>query len=184
MSRDDDRRERDWREIDRRKDRSRHRQPDRRSMDPRRRARSESASKVYRSQLDSFFDGDGRAPAHVGDKLAELDDVSPEGKRRKAALDAIREAKTSFAAAKAVNSFLKKWELPPDHDVLAAVLASADEDHQRAALDQVSELLQRGRPPKRKAVLEQRLRRIADLGDEPDLIDDAKELLRRLRDFP
>ena len=76
MGRDrDDRRERDWREIDRRKDRSKHRQPDRPQVPKHKQARAESASKVYKSQLDAFFDGDGKAPAHVKDKLATLDQV-------------------------------------------------------------------------------------------------------------
>ena len=184
MARDrDDRRERDWRAIDRNKDRSRHRQEDRPAgRDPRRAARAASASQVYRSKLDSFFDGDGAAPPHVKEKLAALD-ASPQGKKRKAALEAIQNAATSTAVARATSAFLAGYELPPDHDVLVQVLTSGDEEHQRAALDAVGELLENGRPPRRTAVLEQRLKRIIDLGEEPDVIERAEAVLGRLRAF-
>jgi hypothetical protein len=184
MGRDrDDRRERDWREIDRRKDRSKHRQPDRPQIPKHKQARAESASKVYKGQLDAFFDGDGKAPAHVKDKLATLDDTSPEGKKRVAALKAIKDAGTSSAVDKAVEAYLEKWELPPDHDVLAQVLLCSEEERVGQALDIIAELLSKNRPPRRKAILEQRLRRVINLGDDPDLADKAQAIVKQLRLF-
>ena len=62
---DDDRPKRSWREIDKNKDRSQHRKEDRAPMSSFKQARADSASKVYKSKLDNFFDGDGKAPEHV-----------------------------------------------------------------------------------------------------------------------
>jgi len=184
MPRDrDDRRERDWREIDRRKDQSKHRQPDRPQVPKHKQARAESASKVYKSQLDAFFDGDGKAPAHVKDKLEALDDTSPEGKKRIAALKKIKDAKTSSAVDRAVDAYLAKWELPPDHDVLAQVLTCSDEEHVGRALETIADLLSKNRPPRRKTILEQRLRRVISLGDDPDLADEAEAIIKQLRLF-
>ena len=184
MPRDrDDRRDRDWREIDRRKDQSKHRQPDRPQMPKHKQARAESASKVYKSQLDAFFDGDGKAPSHVKDKLATLDDTSPEGKKRVAALKKIKDAGTSSAVDKALGAYLKNWELPPDHDVLAQVLTSSDEEYIGQALDIIADLLSKNRPPRRKTILEQRLRRVINLGDDPDQADKAQAILKQLRLF-
>jgi hypothetical protein len=184
MGRDrDDRRERDWREIDRRKDKSKHRQPDRPQIPQHKQARAESASKVYKSKLDAFFDGDGKAPDHIKDKLSTLDDASPEGKKRIAALKKIKEAGTSSAVDKAVDAYMASWELPPDHDVLAQVLMCSDEEHVDQALETIAELLSKNRPPRRKAILEQRLRRVINLGEDPDLADKAQDILKQLRLF-
>lgn len=185
MPRDrDERRERDWREIDRRKDRSKHRQPDRPQMPKHKQARADSASKVYKAKLDAFFDGDGKAPAHVKDKLATLDDAAPEGKRRLAALKAIKEAGTTSAVDRAVADYLREWTLPPDHEVLVQVLLASDEEHVGLALEIIGELLSHNRPPRRKAVLEQRLRRVVNLGEDPDLSGKAQSLIKQLRLFP
>jgi hypothetical protein len=185
MPRKDDggRRERDWREIDRKKDRSKHRQPDSKQRPKHIQDRADSASKVYKSKLDSFFDGDGKAPEHVKDKLKTLDDTSKEGKQRIAALKAIKDSGTSSAVDKALTAYLERWELPPDHDVLAQALLGSDEEHVGQALTMIGELLSQNRPPRRTAVLEQRLRRIVNLGEDPDLEEQAQSLIKQLRLF-
>ena len=53
---DSDKPKRSWRDIDRNKDKSAHRKEDRPPMNPFKQARADSASKVYKSKLDSFFD--------------------------------------------------------------------------------------------------------------------------------
>ncbi|MBW2278449.1 MAG: hypothetical protein JRF63_13230 [Deltaproteobacteria bacterium] len=184
MGRDqEDRRERDWREIDRRKDQSKHRQADRPRVPEHQQARAESASKVYKSKLDAFFDGSGKAPAHIKDKLQALDDTSPEGKQRITALKKIKDAGTSLAVEKAVGVYLKSWALPPDHDVLAQVLTCSDEEYVGQALEIIDELLSKNRPPRRKTILEQRLRRVISLSDDPDLADKAQAIIKQLRLF-
>jgi hypothetical protein len=179
---DTERPKRSWRDVDRNKDRSAHRKEDRPPIrDAKRQARADSASKVYRSKLDAFFDGDGAAPAQIKGKLAGLDESSAEGKERQAVLDEIKAATTSMATAKAVRRYLERWKLPPDHDVLVQAVGSAEEEHQRLALEQIAELLGRGRVPRRTAVLEQRLKRVIDLGEEPDITALAEAVLAQLR---
>lgn len=185
MAKDDDgdRPKRSWRDIDKQKDRSAHRKEERPAMSRQKQVRADNASKLYKAQLDRFFEGDGAAPKQVKDKLGALDDVSEDGLARKAALQAIRDAATSSAKRAAVSAYLARWELPPDHDVLAEVLACDDDDYIAKALALIEGLLDANRPPRRTTTLEQRLRRIVSLGETPSVQEKAKELVRKLRTF-
>ncbi len=183
MSRDYDKPKRSWREIDQRKDSSKHRQPDRSAMSKNKKVRAESASKVYKSKLDAFFEGDGKAPAHIKDKLDSLESASGDGKARAKALKAIKDAGTSSAADKAVAAYKKKWEIPSDYDILSQVLMCADEDYVDEAMEILEEMFKGKRVPRRTAILEQRLRRVKTLADEPGLQDKANELIKSLRLF-
>ncbi len=180
---DKDRPKKSWREIDKGKDSSSHRKQDRPAMNPFKQARADSASKVYKSKLDNFFDGDGKAPAHVKEKLSTLADSSPEGKKRLAAIKVIKDAKTSSAKDKAVAEFLKEWELPPDHEVLVEVLSCSDEEYVEVALEKIEMLLDASRPPKRTTILEQRLKRLVTLAEEESIQEKAQALIKKLRLF-
>ena len=180
---DDERPRKSWREIDKQKDRSLHRREERPPLNPNRKARADSASKVYKSQLDRFFEGEGKAPAQVKSKLAAIEDVSPDGLARKAAVQRIKDAATSAAKREAVKEYLARWELPPDHDVLAEVLACDDDGYVAIALAMIDELLSSNRPPRRTTTLEQRLKRIVTLSEEPSVQSAAKELVKKLRVF-
>lgn len=180
---DSDRPKKSWSEIDKQKDRSLHRREERPAMGQKKQARADGASKVYKSQLDRFFDGEGRAPAQVKNKLAAIEDVSPDGLARKAAAQRIKDAATSSAKRDAVKEYLAKWELPPDHDLLVEVLACDDDEYVATALKIVDELLSANRPPHRTTMLEQRLKRIVSLSEEPSVQNAAKELIKKLRVF-
>jgi len=179
----DDRPKRSWREIDKNKDSSAHRKPDKATMPAHKKARAESASKTYKSQLDAFFEGDGKAPKHVKEKLSSLQPKSEDSKKRLKALQNIRDANTSSAADKAVRAYLKKWELPPDFEILAQVLTCSDEEYVGGAMEILREMFAERRGPKRTQVLEQRLRRVKTLCDDPDLQEQAEELIKTLRLF-
>jgi hypothetical protein len=183
MPRDGDRPKRSWREIDKKKDSSAHRQADRAPLDKNRQARADSASKVYKSKLDAFFDGETKAPAMVQDQLEKLKPTSPEEKARAKALQAIKDVGTSSAADKAVGAYLETWKLPPDFDVLSQVLTCSDEDYLSDAMALLDKMLGAKRVPKRTPLLEQRLRRVKTLADDPDLQEEAGELLLKLRLF-
>ncbi len=179
----DDRPKRSWRDIDKQKDGSQHRKPDRPISNPRAKARADSASKVYKSKLDAFFDGQGKAPAHVKEKLNTLKAVDSGGEKRVKALKAIKEASTSTAADKAVKAYLVNWELPPDYEVIGQVLTCSDEEYVELALTMMTKMLDDKQIPKRAALLEQRLRRVKTLADDPDLQDKADAVMRQLRLF-
>jgi len=180
---DSDRPKKSWSEIDKQKDRSLHRREERPAMNQKKQVRADSASKVYKSQLDRFFEGDGAAPAQVKNKLAAIEDVSPEGLERKAAVQRIKDAATSGGKREAVKEYVARWELPPDHDVLAEVLACDDDDYIAIALKIIDEMLSANRPPRRTTTLEQRLKRIVTLSEEPSIQNIAKELIKKLRVF-
>ena len=182
MSRDNnERQKKSWREIDQSKDGSKHRPADRPKMNQNAQERSESASKSYRAQLDSFFSGEGKAPAHVKEKFEGLKDTSPEGRARQAALGLIKDAGTSSAVDKALEAYLEKWELPTDYEILAQVLISSDEENVNAALQMLEEMLSNKHTPRRTEILEQRLRRVKSLADDPQLADRAGDVLGQLR---
>jgi hypothetical protein len=180
---DSDKPKRSWRDIDRQKDKSAHRDPDRPKMNPFKQARADSASKVYKSKLGAFFDGDAEAPEHVRQKLSEIDETSAEGKARTKALKAIKDAATSSALDKAFGAYLGKWEMPPDYDILSQALNCGDETFVAEALELIEAMLADNRVPKRLQLLEQRLRRVKTLADDPDLQDKAGSLLKTLRLF-
>ncbi|MDJ0764205.1 MAG: hypothetical protein QNJ97_14580 [Myxococcota bacterium] len=181
---DNDRPKRSWREIDKNKDRSAHRKENGPSPAPHKKARMDSASKVYKSKLDAFFSGEGRAPDSVKEKLSELDANIPQAdKARMSALKSIKTAGTSSAADRAVAAYLKKWDLPPDFDVLSQVLTCSEETYVEQAMDLLGEMFAGKRIPRRVQVLEQRLRRVKTLIDDPDLAKKADALIRDLRLF-
>jgi len=180
---DSDRPKKSWREIDKGKDRSAHRKEERPAMSPFKQARADSASKVYKSKLDSFFDGDGKAPAGIRDKLEALSDASPEGARRKEAVKRIKDAGTSSARDGAVAEFLREWELPPDHEVLVEVLSCSNEEYVATAIGKIEELLDANRPPRRTPLMEQRLKRIVSMSEEEQVRDHAAAVLKKLRLF-
>ena len=183
MTQDYDKPKRSWREIDRQKDSSAHRDPHQPKMNPFKQARADSASKVYKSKLDAFFDGDGTAPEHVRQKLSEIEETSEEGKARAKALKAIKNSSTSSALDKAFHAYLKKWELPPDYDILSQALNCSEERYVGMALEQIEMLLAQNRVPKRVQLLEQRLRKVKSLSDDPDQQAKAASLLKTLRLF-
>ncbi len=178
-----DRPKRSWREIDQNKDRSGHRAGDKPAMGKWKQERADNASKLYKSKLDNFFDGDGKIPKHLKEKFEALETTSPDGKKRVVAIKKIKDANTSTAIEKAIADYLGKWEMPPDHEVLAQALSSGDEDHVEQALELIGVLLDANRAPRHTAIMEQRLKRIISMGEDPDLEDKARELVRKLRLF-
>jgi hypothetical protein len=152
-------------------------------MNPFKQTRADSASKVYKSKLDNFFEGDGKSPDHVREQLSNIKETSPEGKARAKALKAIKDAGTSSALDKAFAAFLKKWEMPPDYDVLSQALNCGDEEHIGLALDMLEEMFGERRVPRQLQLLEQRLRKVKTLAEEPELQDKAAKLIKDLRLF-
>ena len=182
MSKDYDKPKRSWREIDSRKDQSAHRREDRPAMNPMKQSRANNASKLYKSQLDSFFDGDGKVPTGLKDKFAALEN-SEEGVARKEAAKKIADAKSSAAKTQATKAYLEKWALPPDYGLLAEVLSCSSETYQEMALDEIEKMFDANRVPKRTSILEQRLKSLVSLADDEDIEEKAQELLKRLRVF-
>ena len=67
--------------------------------------------------------------------------------------------------------------------MLVEVLACDDDGYIALALKIVDNLLSANRPPRRTTILEQRLKRIVTLSEEPANQNTAKELIKKLRVF-
>ncbi|MCK9523767.1 MAG: hypothetical protein M0R76_12115 [Proteobacteria bacterium] len=182
MPRDYDKPKKTWREIDQNKDRSAHRQNDAPTGSPFRQARAQAASRSYKAKLDAFFDGAAPPPAAIKDKLEALSD-NDRGKARKTAIDRISAARTTADRDAAVDAFMAQWSLPADYELLAELLRCGDTSHVTAALQALTEMVEANRVPKNKPVLEQRLRNIISLDEDPETVAPAKELLVSLRKF-
>lgn len=178
---DEDKPKRSWRDIDKQKDRSKHRREDRPIMDQKKQVRAKSASQVYKSKLDAFFEGQGKAPEHVKEKLEAVKKNEPQADTRASALKAIKEANSSVAADKAVAAYLAAWEIPPDFEILCQVLTCSEERYVSIALDELGKMLADRHIPRRAALLEQRLRRVKILCDDPEIQNKAEALMRQVR---
>jgi hypothetical protein len=182
MGRDDgDRPRRSWRDIDRKKDSSSHiDQSDPYRKKGRRGGRAEGGGAGYKSALDRFFDG-GELPDRY-QKLTSAKDKLASGPKspRQTALKKLRDAVGRSDVVAAVEELIKlDGELPRDADALLAALLHPDEDRQREAMTLLRELAQ-DRPLKRKDMLRQRLRQVADLAEESETAELAQQLIRSI----
>lgn len=86
--------------------------------------------------------------------------------------------------SKAADDFIRAgFTFPDDQDVHLKRLEHADEDQVRSAIDALTALLA-GELPKRRAVLESRLRRIEQFAEEPSTREAAERLRRSVSGRP
>jgi len=159
--------QRDWREADRKKDRSTHRKDDKLRSGPRSKAVQQAAQKEYRAGLEKLFET-GAAGGRVGALLSRMPAASAveggEGAERQIALRKIRAAETSSDAKSAVDAFRAKWDLPDDPDTLFAVLLHPDEGVVAEALAILDRVMPLKRATRRET-MKARLRRTAENED-------------------
>jgi hypothetical protein len=128
-SSDSDEREKpSWREIDRRRDRSRHASRDKRSRKEKS-VRSTWAKAQYLKEVDKFFTG------------------KKGGKEHKTALNAIHRAYGTSRFATSVNKYLRKYGIPDDWSTLMLMLDYRDDQ----VVAQVIEAMQ-ALAPERSAI--------------------------------
>jgi hypothetical protein len=167
--------QRDWRELDRRKDRSAHRKEDRpKAGGKRSQALQQSAQKEYLAGLQKLFDT-GQAGGRVGKVLPPMPgagESAGEGAARQAGIARLRASETSSDVKAALAAFREKWELPEDPDALAQVLLHPDE----AVIAEALAILDRIMPLKRasrRETLRMRLRRVEE---DEDLSAETRSL--------
>ena len=91
-----------------------------------------------------------------------------------------RSAEGRPAVSKCANEFLRAgFTFPDEQDVHLKLLEHADEGRVAAAIESLSTLLV-GEPPKRRAVLESRLRRIEEFAEEEATREAATKLRRQV----
>lgn len=166
-----------WRDRDRKKDRSVHRQDEAR---PRagQAPRVESATAAYRRQLDALFDGGAVLPAHLKDKLGEAP-VTEAGERQKK----LRVIKTATGAelVAALDAFLVDHPLPDDLEVLEKALAHPKDAVLLSALTLLEAHVASGKAVPRRTLLLSRLDEVEVSSFNPRVQQMAAALALRLR---
>lgn len=172
---DDDRPKLSWRDIDKRRDQSRHVSSDQLRRNS---TRAKRAASGYRQAIDSFFEG-GKAPAHIRKQLEQID--GPDKSERPKLIQDIKKAVSTDAIQASVDAYLARYhELPTDFDVLVQTLLHPDEEIVCQALHLLADLA--GRTViKKKQLLVERLRRIETLAEEASTKAAAEVLRRQLK---
>ena len=120
-----------WREIDRRRDRSRHASRDETSRKEKS-LRSTWAKQQYLKKVDKFFQGEKG------------------GKEHKAALDAIHQHYGSAKFASAVKKYLKKYGIPDDWSTLMLLLDHKDDKVMVQIIETLKEMAPERSPVERQ----------------------------------
>lgn len=102
-------------------------------------------------------------------------------KQRQRLLDRLMASETRGAISRAANEYAQAgFEFPMEQAVQLQLLEHFDESQARAAVDALAGLLDK-EPPLKRPILEQRLRRLEEYGDEAPTREAAAELRRAIR---
>jgi hypothetical protein len=175
----EDRDKKNWREADRRKDRSSHRPAEGKPKHPKRPTR---ASERYRAALDRAFEKGEMGKIAERLSAAKPHDAptattpSPKKKGRKPSrqklMRTVRDATDKKVLVEKLDALLEHYGLPDDFDVLTRALEHPDEAVLEKTLHHLQTLLT-DEAPRRKGTLKARLRLLEDDYDTPE---DLKEL--------
>src|SRR5262249_9152927 len=112
--------------------------------------------------------------------LPPAPNADPKTQERQKLLGRLLNAEGRPNVSKAADDFLRAgFSFPEEQDVYLQLLEHTNEDHVRSALDVLASILT-GELPKRRAVLESRLRRIEQFAEEPTTRAAAERLRRRV----
>ena len=151
-----------WRDIDRRKDRSRHVRQDRKAPStPKARAVSERATQAYIKELDKLFQGKKGGKEH-----ADL------VKKIRAAYDTPRYSTLC-------NQYRKTYGMPDDWDTLILFLDHSKETVIEEAVKGLQPLVAQ-QPPERQMVFKARLETFSMTASRSSLQELAREVLEQL----
>ena len=173
---DDEYRERErpsWREIDRRRDRSRHVRPDH-EVYKKKKVRTTGQAQ-YKAALEAFFSG-GKLPERFASAM-KIQLKDSKGSERQKLVQAIIDAPTITELEKLYDEFIKKWELPDDVDMLSSLLRHRDESVVKRCLERLSKIVGK-KIIKRRNLLESRLKDLIDLTDDPEIVELSKKVLK------
>ena len=155
--------------------------------------------KQHRAALEALFsprkDPDGKSTDARGEAtsaakssgrivLAPPPSSDPKTAERQRLLGKLLVAEGRPQISKAANEFLRAgFTFPDEQDVQLQLLEHNDEDHVLTAIDSLHALLV-GELPKRRAMLESRLRRIEQFAEEPATREAAERLRRSVSGRP
>ncbi len=176
----EDRDKRNWREIDKKKDRSAHRGEERKPLYPKRPTR---ASGRYKDALNKAFEaGDiGKITERLSQNNSppegqEESTQKPKSKTKKASrqklIRGVKNSSNRRETTKALEEYLQHYEMPDDFDFLTRALDHPDEQITTKVLQHILELLETEKP-RRSGELRGKLR---IMEDDIDQTDEIKEL--------
>jgi hypothetical protein len=154
-------------------------------------AEDRRTAKQHRAALEALFSrkepessepakkaGSSKPPSRI--VLPTVPNADPKTAERQKLLGRLLNAEGRPGVSKAADDFLRAgFTFPEEQDVFLQLLEHTNEDHVRSALDALTSILA-GELPKRRAVLESRLRRIEQFAEEPSTRAAAERLRRRV----
>jgi hypothetical protein len=142
---------------------------------PKRDPEPEEAGKPQRSAPGG---GNGKPAGRI--VLAPAPNADPRTAERQKLLGKLLCAEGRPSISRAADEFIKAgFTFPEEQDVYLQLLEHTKEEHVRTAIDVLSTILA-GELPKRRAVLDSRLRRIEQFAEEPSTRAAAERLRRRV----
>ena len=183
-----ERNKKSWREIDRGRDGSSHRRDRDRNRKRDETARANAAAKQYRNALEALFAPKSEAedkPVLLPKTAARIvlppnPDADPKHAERRKLLGKLLAATGPASISKAADLFLAAgFTFPDDQETHVQLLEHVDEERVRESISKLTNIFA-GEMPKRRPVIEQRLRRIEDQADEQETRDAAAALRRML----
>ncbi len=187
-----DRPKKSWRDIDRSRDRSVHRrEAEERARRQQETARANAAQREYRNALEALFapKTEEAQPAPLPKTAARIvlppaPNTDPKHAERRRLLAKLASAAGPASISRIADDFFAQgFDLPDDQEIYLQMLEHVDEARVRDAIGALTRLLA-GELPKRKPVLEQRLRRIEEHAEEPETREAATALRRLLQGRP
>lgn len=171
----DDRPRKSWRDIDKMRDKSRHR--DDRDGPVGLGPRGQRSQKSYRAALDRLFES-GRIGELVDQKSPGSEKPSRENRIK--LMRQVRDAVGRDEVTRAVDRLVDAFGLPDDWDVLVRVLEHREAPRQLQAMERMDALLEQDARPRRTGALLGQLKMIRDFSGDPDLEDLATRLIDRI----
>ena len=162
-----------WRDIDRQRDTSSHR--DHRGPKPSK-ARVESATAAYKRKLDAFFD-EGVVPEHIKEKLGKSEGPS----ERQELIRAIRQADSGRPLVKAIDAFLARFEMFEDMALLIRDLEHPKDPVLLQAIERIEAYVESGQAVPKKDLYRGRLEGLEFSSFDPRVQRRATTLAAKLR---
>lgn len=171
---DDDRPRKSWREIDKGRDHSSHRQEDR----PRGGKGAALKNRSYRAALDRLFES-GKIADLVEERAPGSKAAAAGGETRLKMLEGLKKATGRDQISKQLDAYLASYEFPEDMEILGLALEHRNPSTQLEAMERIDKQLDLEKPRRCRAMVGQ-LKMIRDTEYDEELVELAKKLIDRL----
>lgn len=189
---DRDRPKKSWRDVDRGRDKSAHRRGvDEMARRQEEAARASAETREHRNALEALFAPkvEEAAPVVLPKTAARIvlapnPNADPRNAERRRLLGKLANAAGPASISRVADEFITAgFEFPEDQEIYLQLLEHVDEARVRDAIARLTRLLA-GELPKRKPVLDQRLRRIEEHAEETETREAASALRRVVQGRP